>query len=418
MRLESLLRISICGSVVDNGKTSKLDGAQSPNPPELSLVHPMNASRVKINIALEEEIATLYDVGLHRAKKIVAYRESNGPFQHPEDLSKVEGISSRLATTLAAQIDWYVPLAPEEPKKRDWITAILFTSITFVLGLTTLIGVVAVFAPPGSIPFDTVFPIPLVRWLGVIALVCFTINAATHVGNALSTDRERGRWWSRFGLGVLAVGLVVLAPGLIWLAVHHSFESLVGGGSIDVRRAKLLLLASLVSLGFIYIIAAPQLILLLRPRFAESKWLSRGMDATFGVIGLIILLGIGANIEILPFWLLIPAGLAGFVVFLVTLDSIRRGEPLFQVSRHLIDLRILWQRKTDIDSWREWLSMHLPKPAEQRALKEALQEIHRPTKMEYALRIGFLFIGGWLVLKAVEAVIQVLIQEWWHSLFK
>ncbi len=54
------------------------------------------AAAVDINQASAEEIAeALKGVGLSKAQAIVAYRETNGPFGHADELVKVKGIGLR-----------------------------------------------------------------------------------------------------------------------------------------------------------------------------------------------------------------------------------------------------------------------------------------------------------------------------------
>jgi competence protein ComEA len=52
-------------------------------------------SPVNINTATSQELAQLKGVGPSYAEKIVAYRNANGPFSHPEDLVNVPGIGMR-----------------------------------------------------------------------------------------------------------------------------------------------------------------------------------------------------------------------------------------------------------------------------------------------------------------------------------
>ncbi len=48
---------------------------------------------VNINTADAEALAASLDgIGLSKAKAIVAYRDSQGPFKHPDELVKVKGI--------------------------------------------------------------------------------------------------------------------------------------------------------------------------------------------------------------------------------------------------------------------------------------------------------------------------------------
>ena len=52
--------------------------------------------RININTATEAELCNIPGIGGTRAAAIVAYRESNGSFQKPEDIMKVSGIKEGL----------------------------------------------------------------------------------------------------------------------------------------------------------------------------------------------------------------------------------------------------------------------------------------------------------------------------------
>ncbi|ADU65217.1 ComEA family DNA-binding protein [Desulfurispirillum indicum] len=49
-------------------------------------------AKVNINTASQAELAALNGVGDQRAAAIIEYREQNGPFQKPEDITRVKGI--------------------------------------------------------------------------------------------------------------------------------------------------------------------------------------------------------------------------------------------------------------------------------------------------------------------------------------
>jgi len=50
---------------------------------------------VNINAASVEQLMTLDGIGESYAERIVAFREKNGPFKSPEDLTKIKGIGQR-----------------------------------------------------------------------------------------------------------------------------------------------------------------------------------------------------------------------------------------------------------------------------------------------------------------------------------
>ncbi len=51
---------------------------------------------VNINSADVKTLTTLNGIGKDRAEKIVAYRDKNGPFKKPEDITKVSGIGKKI----------------------------------------------------------------------------------------------------------------------------------------------------------------------------------------------------------------------------------------------------------------------------------------------------------------------------------
>jgi competence protein ComEA len=53
---------------------------------------PTQAGRININVANLEELETLPGIGPVTARKIIDYRQTNGPFQTPEEIMDVSGI--------------------------------------------------------------------------------------------------------------------------------------------------------------------------------------------------------------------------------------------------------------------------------------------------------------------------------------
>jgi competence protein ComEA len=51
--------------------------------------------KININTASVEELTKLKKIGVAYAARIVDYREKNGPFQKPEDITLVQGIGSK-----------------------------------------------------------------------------------------------------------------------------------------------------------------------------------------------------------------------------------------------------------------------------------------------------------------------------------
>ncbi|HEU5179265.1 MAG TPA: helix-hairpin-helix domain-containing protein [Candidatus Polarisedimenticolia bacterium] len=53
------------------------------------------AARLNINAASADDLATLPGIGPSYAKRIIEYREKNGPFKRVEDLLNVQGIGEK-----------------------------------------------------------------------------------------------------------------------------------------------------------------------------------------------------------------------------------------------------------------------------------------------------------------------------------
>lgn len=54
------------------------------------------ASKININKATAQELEQLKGVGAKKAQRIIEYRDKNGPFQKPEDITLVQGIGPKL----------------------------------------------------------------------------------------------------------------------------------------------------------------------------------------------------------------------------------------------------------------------------------------------------------------------------------
>ena len=58
-------------------------------------VYAGDAAKIDINKASAEELTQLKGVGPSTAAKIVEYRDKNGPFKSPEDITMVSGIGAK-----------------------------------------------------------------------------------------------------------------------------------------------------------------------------------------------------------------------------------------------------------------------------------------------------------------------------------
>jgi len=59
---------------------------------------------INVNSADQKTLETLSKIGAAKAKAIIAYRETNGPFKKIEDLTKVKGIGKKLLKEIKDEI--------------------------------------------------------------------------------------------------------------------------------------------------------------------------------------------------------------------------------------------------------------------------------------------------------------------------
>ena len=52
--------------------------------------------KININTATAEELVQLKNIGPKTAAKIMEYRETNSPFEKPEDIMKVKGVGEKI----------------------------------------------------------------------------------------------------------------------------------------------------------------------------------------------------------------------------------------------------------------------------------------------------------------------------------
>ena len=61
----------------------------------VTLANPVDTEKININTATLAELTTLPGIGEVLAQRIIDYREANGPFASPEELTGVSGIAPK-----------------------------------------------------------------------------------------------------------------------------------------------------------------------------------------------------------------------------------------------------------------------------------------------------------------------------------
>lgn len=87
-----VLFLSLCSITLTAGAAN----SSSDKSAQQDKVKQVAASTININTASAEQLAdTLSGIGLSKAKAIVAFRKTHGPFKSVEDLTAVKGIGER-----------------------------------------------------------------------------------------------------------------------------------------------------------------------------------------------------------------------------------------------------------------------------------------------------------------------------------
>src|SRR5687767_5702539 len=95
------------------GRRTKSAAASAPAEPAASPDEPVIPAIIDMDLATAAEIETLRGVGPALAARIVADRDSLGPFGSTEELQRVRGIGARLAEKIAPQVTF--SLLPRHP---------------------------------------------------------------------------------------------------------------------------------------------------------------------------------------------------------------------------------------------------------------------------------------------------------------
>jgi len=94
----SLLFVPALASCV---RTNGIPNANSDQPSGTHASEPARRKCVNLNSATAEELQLLPGIGEVTARKLVEYREQNGPYRRPEEIIIIEGFSERKYRAIA-----------------------------------------------------------------------------------------------------------------------------------------------------------------------------------------------------------------------------------------------------------------------------------------------------------------------------
>ena len=253
---------------------------------------------------------------------------------------------------------------------------------------------------------------------GTAALFCFTLFVALRLTVSLTRSPACARQLAHAGLGSIAVALLVFIPILLISAVALWMKA----GKIQNSSEPIQLLLSPPSGGFalflLYLLMLPQIAVWWRPQLAENRLLARIFDSAFLIAGLALIWALRLQIEGLPLWFLLLAALAGGMIIIVAILSVRRGESFFRTALDFMDIRQHEREVQDRDERLSWLNKHLPDSSAQRLLQSALNDRYRNSTGQ-SIRMALLSsLGGWLFLTALEAIFQSYVLVSWEAWVK
>jgi competence ComEA-like helix-hairpin-helix protein len=358
---------------------------------------------VAINLAEASELVELYKVGPALAKRIISYREAHGPFEGPDDLSRVDGVSADLAMLLSPHIDWRSPSQEDVQLSRS-LTGFVCSLGVCAIGIWFTYYALRMLLT--LLPVDG--PVGLIRsWRtasGLALSVCLTVGFSFKARSALTRSAKSLERYQRaedrvllFGMGAgLSAGAATVAEFLARLENWRALPQSPG--------ALALVSGALVSLGM----WGPVLLVAVHPRLARNRVLSIIMHASFVTAG--VALGVAAwftRKQIHPTVLFLAAAMGVFTIWAGIL-ILRGASPLSYLIEGALGR---WESDSD-NLWLRWINIRLPDPEQQQALLAALGRAHPPSRWRTlggALIVG---IGVWLLLGTAGAVLEWIIQGW------
>lgn len=363
----------------------------------------MTVPLVPINSAPAEQLEALYGVGSRLAERIVRHREQFGPFRGPEELARVEGFGLELAVTLSPHIDWATGEAGEEddlvPVTRwDWVSALvlLIVWIGIVRWLTGGETFRARTAPLAGFPRVDFLP-ALAAVLFVTSLGFFNVGLVAWVVESVLPWRSRRRVADRLAIWAGALGVVLGAISLV-LALSLGGTTIYGPGLTFAVASALLFW--------------PQFLVLHNPALATSRKLAMAHDLAWIVVIPASAFMIATFPEETPLLIDVLFGLIGLMGVFLGVQALR-GQSDF-----LNDVRGFVQdgASRPQPAWMTWLNTRVPSQQDQRALQAALNRTYPPSRLRSlggAIVVG---AGGWLVITALGAIVEWLIQNWLDGL--
>ncbi|HEU4885927.1 MAG TPA: helix-hairpin-helix domain-containing protein [Longimicrobium sp.] len=378
--------------------TTRID-ATAMSPPDNTAAHRDFAEQVDINTADAGELRGLHRIGPALAARIVAFREQNGWFYGPDDLSRVDGVGLELAYVLDPYINWAIP-PREETKDEVWPGA-LWWSIAALLLATAL-----VYLFRGLLP-----NIRSGSWTLVWAISAFLLTTASVFCACVSTALAQS---SRSVAGAVRhkrITLYFLAASVL-MSVNYvlSLAALLAlhmpDGSRRLAESPILVIELYSGISWVACCSAV-VIAAFEPRYGQSRLL----NAVFN--GFILLESVRTAAQTWTFReSLLPIGVSCLLAlygaaFVVSGVAILRG---YSFLRFFASHLSVAAGEDSTNRWVRWLNRQLPDPEDQKELLDALQRAH-PESRWRLVGLGIVSAGLSLLYHTVVAIWEWYVQN-------
>jgi competence ComEA-like helix-hairpin-helix protein len=374
----------------------------------------MSSPLIKINFDRTEEIAELYGIGSVLAERIVHWRESNGYFSGPEDLTRVDGIAESLAITLSPHIDWQTP--ENRIVEANGEDAILIIMFRFAI-LTAVYENLRAFSANlrqlhASNPEEWIS-----TWVNLSLLLLmslFALSLVLVILGSFTTGRRR----KQFLRGSLFLG-IPLSMSLFALVLGYGMyyvEFAPGGWRQFFSDSPVFGSFAWYFIGILLLL--PPSLIVLKPELKNSLFLSR----TFDFVLFMGLPAIAFDAWVYragtPDWLMAIYIIVGVLAFALGIYTIRDGvSPFAKVAESLFGSDLL-QKQWDRRAWQKWINTRLPDPLKQMELKEALNAAYPRSRFSTIMGVVLIGGGGWMILTAISAIVQFFIDRLLSGIFK
>ncbi len=372
------------------------------------------AKRIKINTASVEDLLSLYDIGEVLAQRIIHYREQNGYFLSADDLAKVKGVKIELAEILSANIDWQIPAQETTTVPREISTAMLSLivagALVFQAAKKLIPNIQQILAHTEDINWVAI-------WINFSLLAFFIVQVVVQLLWVVTYSTTRKGLKQKADLlatRVLFLQIITILSLALANSIYYQFYAPNRWYSLMSNYGALIAILGVIFAGLFYM---PYIVLLWNPYLLTSPKLHRIHD--FGIIlgSPLYAFGIWILRTTAQWWELLLYAFIGIMLLLGGAYILRTGKSLFQQTVEFVDESSITSRADSLNFWRTWINQKLPNSQDQIQLKQALDEMYKPSPIRTVSGVIIVGAGGWLLLTVIDAVIQWFIQNWLSSLF-